>query len=51
MAQILASSAQRKVESRFDRQMARILEHATAAFYENGYEGASMSDLSRSTCR
>jgi len=51
MAQTLASStsSRRKVESRFDRQMARILEHATAVFYENGYEGASMRDLSRSS--
>ena len=51
MAQILASStsSRRKVESRFDRQTARILGHATAVFYENGYEGASMRDLSRSS--
>ncbi|MBZ5654952.1 MAG: TetR/AcrR family transcriptional regulator [Acidobacteriia bacterium] len=34
-------------DSRFDRQLARILEHATAIFYEKGYEGASMRDLSR----
>jgi AcrR family transcriptional regulator len=35
------------MESRFDRRLARILEHATAVFYEKGYEGASMRDLSR----
>jgi AcrR family transcriptional regulator len=29
--------------------MAKILEHATAVFYEKGYEGASMRDLSRSS--
>ncbi len=35
------------VETRFDRQLARILDHATAVFFEKGYEGASMRDLSR----
>lgn len=34
--------------SRFDRRLARILDHATAIFCEKGYEGASMRDLSRS---
>lgn len=42
-----ARSRSRRVESRFDRQLAKILEHATAVFYEKGYEGASMRDLSR----
>jgi AcrR family transcriptional regulator len=41
--------SRRNEETRFDRQMAKILEHATAVFYENGYEGASMRDLSRSS--
>jgi AcrR family transcriptional regulator len=36
-----------RVESRFDKQLAKILEDATAVFYEKGYEGASMRDLSR----
>ena len=36
-----------RLESRFDRQLAKILEDATAVFYEKGYEGASMRDLSR----
>ena len=36
-------------ESRFDRRLAEILSHATDVFYERGYEGASMRDLSRST--
>jgi AcrR family transcriptional regulator len=34
-------------ESRFDRQLAKILEDATAVFHEKGYEGASIRDLSR----
>lgn len=34
-------------DSRFDRQLAKILEHATAIFAEKGYEGASMRNLSR----
>ncbi len=48
-APINSVTTRRKVETRFDRQMAKILEHATAVFYENGYEGASMRDLSRSS--
>ena len=36
-------------ESRFDRRLAKILAHATDVFYEKGYEGASMRDLSRSS--
>ena len=36
-------------DSRFDRQLAKILEHATAIFYEKGYEGASIRDLSRAS--
>ena len=36
-------------ESRFDRRQAEILKHATEVFYEKGYEGASMRDLSRAT--
>ncbi len=35
--------------SRFDRRLAKILDHATTVFYEKGYEGASMRDLSRAT--
>lgn len=34
-------------DSRFDRRLGEILEHATRVFYEKGYEGASMRDLSR----
>src|SRR5215471_12431670 len=33
--------------TRFDRRLAKILEHATEVFCEKGYEGASMRDLSR----
>jgi AcrR family transcriptional regulator len=35
--------------SRFDRQLGKILEHATDVFCEKGYEGASMRDLSRAS--
>ena len=35
--------------SRFDRRLAKILEHATDVFCEKGYEGASMRDLSRAS--
>ena len=34
-------------DSRFERRMAEILAYATDVFYEKGYEGASMRDLSR----
>jgi len=48
-----ASSARPKTtgrpESRFDRRLGQILEHATNVFYEKGYEGASMRDLSRAS--
>jgi AcrR family transcriptional regulator len=36
-------------ESRFDQRLAKVLTHATDVFYEKGYEGASMRDLSRSS--
>jgi AcrR family transcriptional regulator len=36
-------------DSRFDRRLVEILGHATDVFYEKGYEGASMRDLSRAT--
>jgi AcrR family transcriptional regulator len=35
--------------SRFDRTLAKILAHATDVFYEKGYEGASIRDLSRAS--
>src|SRR5579884_2315077 len=34
-------------DSRFERRLGKILEHATEVFCEKGYEGASMRDLSR----
>jgi AcrR family transcriptional regulator len=36
-------------ETRFDRRLGQILDHATEVFCEKGYEGASMRDLSRAT--
>lgn len=36
-------------ESRFDRRLGEILYFATDVFYEKGYEGASMRDLSRAS--
>src|SRR5581483_3180949 len=36
-------------ETRFDRTLAKILTHATNVFYEKGYEGASIRDLSRAS--
>lgn len=36
-------------DSRFDRRLAAVLEHAARIFCEKGYEGASMRDLSRAT--
>lgn len=36
-------------ETRFDRRLGEILNHATDVFCEKGYEGASMRDLSRAT--
>src|SRR5947208_14672001 len=36
-------------KSRSDRRLSSILAHATNVFYEKGYEGASMRDLSRAS--
>ena len=36
-------------ESRYDRRLGEILAHATEVFYNKGYEGASMRDLSRAS--
>src|ERR1700737_4471469 len=40
-------TSERGSETRFDRQLAKILAHATNVFYEKGYAAASMRDLSR----
>src|SRR6266853_2200008 len=34
-------------DSPFDRRLAKVLQHAAHIFFEKGYEGASMRDLSR----
>jgi AcrR family transcriptional regulator len=36
-------------ETRFDRRLGEILDHATEVFCDKGYEGASMRDLSRAS--
>jgi len=36
-------------ETRYDRRLAEILNHATEVFCKKGYEGASMRDLSRAS--
>ena len=38
-----------EAESRFDQRLSKILLHATDVFYQKGYEGASMRDLSRAS--
>ncbi|MGA7295238.1 MAG: TetR/AcrR family transcriptional regulator [Terriglobales bacterium] len=42
-------ASNRPLESRFDRRLGQILDHATEVFCVKGYEGASMRDLSRAT--
>src|SRR3989441_10728359 len=43
------AGAAARPETRFDRRLAKILAHATDVFYDKGYEGASMRDLSRAS--
>jgi len=38
-----------RLESRFDRRLAKILAHATNVFHDKGYAAASMRDLSRAS--
>ncbi len=38
-----------RLETRFDRRLAKILVHATNVFFEKGYAAASMRDLSRAS--
>jgi AcrR family transcriptional regulator len=45
----VAASTHDLSDSRFDRRLATLLEHAARIFCEKGYEGASMRDLSRAT--
>jgi len=42
-----AAPADHEPATRFDRRLGKILHHATDVFYEKGYDGASMRDLSR----
>jgi TetR/AcrR family transcriptional regulator, cholesterol catabolism regulator len=44
-----APRAPAALETRFNRRLGKILSHATEVFYEKGYEGASMRDLSRAS--
>src|SRR5579883_2221102 len=39
--------SRRRESERFEQRLGEILEHATDVFYEKGYQGASMRDLSR----
>lgn len=43
------SAETRASDRRFDRRLGEILAFATDVFYEKGYEGASMRDLSRAS--
>jgi len=45
----LPAAASRNGSRSFDRRLGEILRHATDVFYEKGYEGASMRDLSRAS--
>jgi TetR/AcrR family transcriptional regulator, cholesterol catabolism regulator len=45
----VASTRRPLPQSRFDRRLTEILEHATDVFDEKGYAGASMRDLSRAS--
>ncbi|MFI5105084.1 MAG: TetR/AcrR family transcriptional regulator [Terriglobales bacterium] len=40
-------AADTAADTRFDRQLARLLQHAARIFCDKGFEGASMRDLSR----
>ena len=42
-------TSQEIADTRFDRRLAKLLDHAARIFCEKGYEGASMRDLSRAT--
>src|SRR5436190_18625570 len=44
-----APHSEERLETRFDRRLAKILVHATNVFCEKGYAAASMRDLSRAS--
>jgi TetR/AcrR family transcriptional regulator, cholesterol catabolism regulator len=46
---ISSDAATRLPGTRFERRLAEILDHATAVFYEKGYERATLRDLSRAS--
>jgi AcrR family transcriptional regulator len=48
-AKSVAELPEQNGDSRYERRLGEILRHATQVFYEKGYEGASMRDLSRAT--
>ncbi len=43
----LSPAPDSKADSKYDRRLSEILAHATQVFFEKGYQGASMRDLSR----
>src|SRR5512143_2624405 len=45
----IGAPAKSSADSRFDRRLGEILAAGAEVFYEKGYEGASMRDLSRRT--
>jgi len=49
MATTAPTRARELSDRRYDRRLAEILDHATDVFFEKGYEGASMRDLSRAS--
>ncbi|HEY7403406.1 MAG TPA: TetR/AcrR family transcriptional regulator [Candidatus Angelobacter sp.] len=46
-APALRKNGNEPLDTRFDRRLSKVLDHATQIFCEKGYEGASMRDLSR----
>jgi AcrR family transcriptional regulator len=49
VASLPSGVSSRSPETRFERRLAKILDHATAVFCEKGYESATMRDLSRAS--
>lgn len=46
---LTADASARPPETRFERRLGKILDHATAVFCAKGYESATMRDLSRAS--